>query len=117
MGVEHFAAKMSPSINILQGSEGSAVLQAIRFCLSSKFELTEERIELIRLQWQGVTEVTVTLHNTATRGLEYDRYGPSLTVKKVLAQQGATELQPISDAGQIISCDKAEVICLAYIVW
>eukprot|EP00953_Heterococcus_sp_UTEX-ZZ885_P042065 21412-Heterococcus_DN1.PRE.1 len=74
MGIEHFAATMAPGINILQGDDGSAVLQPIRFCLSSTYELTEEQIGLVRL----------------------------------LGQQGATALQIISDAGQRITCDKAE---------
>jgi hypothetical protein len=112
MGIEHFAATMAPGINILQGGDGSAVLQAIRFCLSNTYELTEEQIGLVRQQWHCATEVAITMYNTEDAS-EYGRYGPSITVKRLLGQQGATALQLISDAGQRITCDKAEVTSFA----
>jgi hypothetical protein len=116
MGIEHFAATMAPGINILQGDDGSAVLQAIRFCLSNTYELTEEQIGLIRQEWHCATEVAITLYNTKD-AFEYTRYGPSVTVKRLLGQQGATALQLISDAGERITCDKGEVRSLACIVF
>jgi nitrous oxidase accessory protein NosD len=77
-----------------------------KFCFTAQCELSQEAI---RQQWQGSTEVAVKLHNAAQDGFKYNVYGASVTVKRVLTQQGVAELQLISNAGQVISYDDAEV--------
>jgi structural maintenance of chromosomes protein 6 len=100
---------LTPGINFLQGpsrSGKSAVLLAIKICLSTK---AIAKPDMIKHQWAGSAEVAVKLHNTAQDGFKYNVYGASVTVKRVLTQQGVTELQLLSDAGQVISADTADV--------
>jgi recombinational DNA repair ATPase RecF len=104
---EHLALQLCPDFNLLQGASASgksAILQAIKCCFTAQCELSQE---LIRQQWQGSTEVAVKLHNLD--GFKYNVYGASVTIKRVLSQQGVAELQLISNAGQVISYDDAEV--------
>jgi chromosome segregation ATPase len=106
---EHAVITLTPGINFLQGpssSGNSAVLVAIKLCLSKK-EIAKP--ELIRHPWAGSGEVAVKLHNTAQDGFMHNAYGASVTIKRTLSQQGGSELQLISDAGQVISDDTADV--------
>jgi structural maintenance of chromosomes protein 6 len=109
---ERVVIPLTPGINFLQGSSSSgksAVLVAIKLCLSTK-EIA--RPEFIRHPWAGNGEIAIKLHNNAQDGFKYAAYGASVTVKRVLFQQGGSELQLISDAGQVISNDTADVSTL-----
>eukprot|EP00953_Heterococcus_sp_UTEX-ZZ885_P018385 10266-Heterococcus_DN1.PRE.2 len=105
---------LNRNINFIHGANGSgksAILAALQITLGAKARYTHRANKLadfIQHEWLGNAEVSVKLLNTESDGYQYDLYGKSITVKRILSHSGPSTLALISDDGVVISKDRKE---------
>jgi structural maintenance of chromosomes protein 6 len=106
---------LNRNINFIHGANGSgksAILAALQITLGAKARYTHRANKLadfVQHEWLGNAEVSVKLLNTESDGYQYDLYGKSITVKRILSHSGPSTLALISDDGVVISKDRKEV--------